>query len=255
MQSAGPALWRQLTYGTPILMYHAIGLPGESASPYVMPVHRFGAQMTWLKRMGYIPITLKQFLACQRDRRLFPARSVVITFDDGYSDNYTHAYPVLQGRNIPATIFLVSDYIGLANQWDQQKQLAGRPLMSWSQVQELRTQGVQFGAHTCSHPVLTAISSNQAEEEITISRQQLESRLGMPVEVFAYPYGEYDPAIQAMVQEAGFVAGCTVDPGLNTLITPIFSLRRTEIRGTDSWPRFLLSLWMGDAEALGWRRG
>jgi peptidoglycan/xylan/chitin deacetylase (PgdA/CDA1 family) len=205
--------------------------------------------------MGYIPITLKQFLACQRDHRLVPARSVVITFDDGYTDNYTHAYPVLRGRNIPATIFLVSDYIGLANQWDQQKQLAGRPLMSWSQVQELRTQGVQFGAHTCSHPVLTAISSNQAEEEITISRQQLESRLGMPVEVFAYPYGEYDPAIQAMVQEAGFVAGCTVDPGLNTLITPIFSLRRTEIRGTDSLPRFLLSLWMGDAEALGWRRG
>ena len=160
----------------------------------------------------------------------------------------------MQKQDIPVTIFLVSDYIGLANKWDAQKQLAGRPLMSLSQAQELRDRGVQFGAHTCSHPQLTAISSDQAEKEITLSRKHLERRLGVEVDLFAYPYGEYDPAIQAMVQEAGFVAGCTVDAGLNTLITPSFSLRRTEIQGTDSLPRFLLSLWMGDAEALGWRR-
>jgi len=253
-QRVGTALWRQLTYGTPILMYHAIGHVHEPAGPYVMPAYRFAMQMTWLKSMGYLPITLKQFLACQRDRRLVPVGSIVITFDDGYADAYTHAYSVLQKRNIPATIFLVSGYIGLANKWDEQKQLAGRPLMSWSQIQELREQGIQFGAHTCTHPVLTAISSNRAEEEITLSRKQLESRLGVPVDFFAYPYGEYDASVQAMVQKAGFAAGCTVDAGLNTLITPIFSLRRIEIRGTDSLARFLLSLWMGDAEALGWRR-
>jgi len=253
-QSAGIALWRQLTYGTPILMYHAIGIPHEPAGPYVMPAHRFATQMTWLKRMGYLPITLEQFLVCQRERRPVPAGSVVITFDDGYTDNYAHAYPVLRQQSIPATIFLVSGHIGLKNEWDEQKQLAGRPLMSWSQIQEMMEQGVQFGAHTCTHPVLTTISSNRAEEEITLSRKQLENRLGVPVDFFAYPYGEYDPFVQAMVQQAGFAAGCTVDAGLNTLITPIFSLRRTEILGTDSLPRFLLSLWMGDAEAFGWRR-
>jgi glycosyltransferase involved in cell wall biosynthesis/peptidoglycan/xylan/chitin deacetylase (PgdA/CDA1 family) len=254
-QSAGSALWRQLTYGTPILMYHAIGYPHESAGPYVMPAHRFVTQMTWLKRMGYLPITLKQFLDCQRDRRPVPVGSVVITFDDGYTDNYTHADPILQQQNIPATIFLVSGYIGLANKWDEQKQLSGRPLMSWSQIQELKEHGVQFGAHTCTHPILTAISSDRAEEEITLSRKQLESRLVVPVDHFAYPYGEHDSAVQDMVRQAGFTAGCTVDAGLNTLITPIFSLHRVEIRGTDSLARFLLSLWMGDAEALGWRRG
>jgi hypothetical protein len=57
-----------------------------------------------------------------------------------------------------------------------------------------------------------------------------------------------------MVKQAGFAAGCTVDAGLNTMITPLFALRRTEVWGTDSLPRFLLSLWTGDAEALGWRR-
>jgi GT2 family glycosyltransferase/peptidoglycan/xylan/chitin deacetylase (PgdA/CDA1 family) len=253
-QSAGKALWRQLTYGTPILMYHAIGLPHEPATAYVIPGGRFARQMTWLERMGYHPISLEQFLTCQRDRRLVPVGSVVITFDDGYSDNYTQAYPVLQKQNIPATIFLVSGFVGSANTWDEQKQLAGRPLMSWSQIRDLLDHGVQFGAHTCSHPVLTAISSNKAEEEITLSRAQLESGLGVPVNLFAYPYGEYGPLVQDMVQRAGFAAGCTVDAGLNTLITPSLTLRRTEIRGTDSVLRFLLSLWMGDAEALGWRR-
>jgi len=253
-QSAGTALWRQLTYGTPILMYHAIGIPREPAGPYVMPAHRFATQMTWLKRLGYLPITLEQFLDCQRDRRLAPAGSVVITFDDGYADNYTHAYPVLQQQRIPATIFLVSGYIGLANIWDEQQQLAGRPLMSWSQVQELMEQGVHFGAHTCTHPVLTTISSRLAEEEITLSRKQLESNLGVSVDLFAYPYGEYDSSVEALVKQAGFAAGCTIDAGLNTMITPIFGLRRTEIWGTDSLPRFLLSLWMGDTEAFGWRR-
>jgi peptidoglycan/xylan/chitin deacetylase (PgdA/CDA1 family) len=235
-------------------MYHAIGDSYEAAGPYVMPAHRFATQMTWLKRMGYLPITLKQFLDCQRDRRPVPAGSVVITFDDGYTDNYTQAYPVLQKQSIPATIFLVSSYVGLANTWDEQKQLAGRPLMSWSQIEEMMGQGVQFGAHTSTHPVLTSISSNRAEEEITLSRKQLEKKLGVPVDFFSYPYGEYDPSIQAMVREAGFAAGCTVDAGLNTMITPTLLLRRTEIRGTDSLPRFLLSLWIGDAEAFGWRR-
>ena len=253
-QEAGKTLWRQLTYGTPILMYHAIDSSDEPGSSYVMPIHRFATQMTWLKRIGYIPITLEQFLDCYRKRHLAPAGSVVITFDDGYTDNYTYAYPVLQKQNIPATIFLVSSYIGLANKWDKQTQLADRPLMSWSQILELMEQGIQFGAHTCTHPVLTSLSSNQAEEEITLSRKQLESRLGTPVDLFAYPYGEYDDSTQVMVQQAGFAAGCTVDAGLNTLNTTPFSLRRTEIRGTDSLPRFLLSLWIGDAEAFGWRR-
>jgi len=115
-------------------------------------------------------------------------------------------------------------------------------------------QGVHFGAHTCTPSALTAIPLNLAEEEITLSRKQLQSKLNVPIDVFAYPYGEYDSSIQELVQQAGFAAGCSVDAGLNTLMTPVFSLRRTEIQGTDSLPRFLLSLWMGDAEALGWRR-
>jgi len=247
-------LWQQLISGTPILMYHAICLPHEPAGPFVMRASHFAKQMTWLKRLGYHPISLTQFLICKRDNQLPPARSVVITFDDGYADNYTYAFPILHQYDIPGTIFLVSDLIGSTNNWDHEGQLGGRPLMSWSQIRDMHGQGIHFGAHSRTHPALTAISSLQAESEIIGSRKLLESKLGVPVNFFAYPYGEYDPSIQAMVQDAGFMASCTINTGLNTLITPTLLLRRAEVQGTDSFIRFWLVLWMGDGEAFWWRR-
>ncbi len=252
--SGTKSFWRQLTTGTPVLMYHAIGTPAESASPYIMPVHRFVAQMKWLKRLGYRPISLTEFLACQRDHRLVPERSVVITFDDGYLDNYTYAFPVLQQLQIPATIFLVAEYIGQVNEWDEKGHLTHRPLLSWQQIMELKANGLQFGSHTCTHPLLTAIPQSQVEEEIDSSRVELESRLDVDVNLFAYPYGEYSDAIATTVRHAGYAAACTIDTGLNTLTTSPWSLRRTEIQGTDSLLRFVLALWTGDAEALWWRR-
>lgn len=246
-------LWPRLTSGTPILMYHALGTPSEPAAPYVMPIGRFAAQMVWLKRLGYQVISLDQFLACQREKRLPPARSVVITFDDGYLDNYTLACPILREREIPAVIFLVSNYVGKTNLWDRGGQLAERPLMDWSHIKEMATQGIQFGAHTCTHLALTAVSPNQAAVEITGSRERLAGELDQPITTFAYPYGEHDEAVQAMVEQAGFAAGCTVDPGLNSLNTPAVALRRVEIQGTDSIIRLWLALWLGDADAL-WPR-
>jgi peptidoglycan/xylan/chitin deacetylase (PgdA/CDA1 family) len=247
-------VWQQLTSGTPILMYHAIGMPHESANPFVMKTGRFAAQMAWLKKLGYHPISLAEFLACQRDQRFPPARSVVITFDDGYADNYSQALPILRKNNIPATIFLVSGYIGLANHWDADGPLHGRSLMTWSQIREMAAQGVHFGAHTRTHPRLTVLSSFQAKEEISQSRVDLEDRVGTPVTFFAYPYGEYNSSLQEMVQGAGFAASCTIETGLNTLITPSLALRRAEVQGTDSLIRFWLALCLGDGEALWWRR-
>jgi glycosyltransferase involved in cell wall biosynthesis/peptidoglycan/xylan/chitin deacetylase (PgdA/CDA1 family) len=251
-QSEGKALWRQLTYGTPILMYHAIGSRNEPASRFVLPVHRFEQHIAWMKRLGYQPISLRQFLDYKKNCLLPPARSVVITFDDGYADNYSLAYPVLRSQNIPATIFVVSNYIGRANEWDRWGELADRPLMSWSQLQELASQGVQIGAHSCTHRVLTEISESEAREEIIGSHEFLASNLGVAVDIFAYPYGEYDESMQTIAKQAGFAAGCTADAALNTLISPDFALQRTEIRGDESFTRLFLALWTGNTEAL-WR--
>ncbi len=246
-------VWKRLTEGTPILLYHAIGTRGEPAGAFVMPARRFASHMKWIRRLGYVPLSLDDFLACQCTHTFPPARSVVITFDDGYADNFAHAFPILKQYNIPASIFLVSQYVDQANHWDAEGELAHRPLMNWRQIQEMDAQGIRFGAHTRTHVDLTAAPPSQAEIEIASSRTDIESELGRPVETFAYPFGRHDPAVQEMVVRSDYVAGCTVDAGLNTPTTPAHALRRSEIQGHDPVMRLMLALWLGDPEAI-WKR-
>ena len=243
-------LWRQLTSGTPVLLFHAVGGSAEQAGAYLMPARRFASRLRWIKRLGYHPLRLDEFLACRRQRRFPAARSVVVTFDDGYADNFTHAWPLLRQHGTPATIFLVTQHVGGTNRWDKAGELAGRPLMDWAQVREMAAQGIAFGAHSRTHAALTRIDSEDARAEICGSRSDLEQALGMPAESFAYPYGLHDPDVQDMVARAGYAAGVTVDAGLNCLATPAAALHRAEIRGTDSVVRLCLALWLGSADAI-----
>lgn len=251
---AGTELWAQATTGTPVLLYHAVGPASEPAGPYVMPVARFESHMRWIRRLGYRPISLDDFLRCQRQRRFPPAKSVVITLDDGYEDNYRNAYPVLRRHDAPATIFLVSKSIARGNDWDAEGTLAGRPMMNWEQIEEMSANGILFGAHSQTHPKLTDIDPAEATAEITGSRADIEAKLGKPVTAFAYPYGLHDEPVREMAKRAGYAAACTVDPGLNGIATPAWSLSRAEIWGTDSIVRLWLALWLGNAEALSRRR-
>ena len=247
--------WQRLTHGTPILMYHAFGKPGEPPSRYVLPEHRFIQQMAWLKRLGYHVLSLEDYLNYRHDGRLPPARSVVITVDDGYADNYSVAYPILQRYGFTATIFLVSGYVGDANRWDKPGRLRNRALMSWNEIREMLDSGVTFGAHTQTHPMLTAVSPDRAHSEIAGSRADLEQELGQPIQLFSYPHGKYDAITRSIVEQVGYLCACSVRTGMNSLATPEFELRRTEIYGTDSFVRFALALWLGDDHLPPRRRG
>ena len=237
--------WQRLTHGVPILMYHAVGHDTEAPSRYVVPVRRFAQHMAWLKWLRYHVLSLDEFLHYRRTYRLPPARSVVITLDDGYADNSTLAYPVLRRYGFPATIFLVTDKVGGTNDWDENGGVGGRRLMSWSDIRGLLRGGVRFGGHTRHHPSLKTIATHQAQEEVEGSRADLERELKTPVHAFAYPYGVYNSETQALVQQAGYWGGCGVKSGINTLRTPNYALRRIEIWGSDSWLAFLLKLWSG----------
>jgi peptidoglycan/xylan/chitin deacetylase (PgdA/CDA1 family) len=175
---------------------------------------------------------------------------VVVTLDDGYEDNFQHAYPVLRRHGIPATIFLVSDAVGRRNDWTRKGVLAGRPMMSWEQIRAMRGDGIDFGAHSRTHPRLTELGAEAAAAEVAGSGTDIERALGSPVSAFAYPYGLHDETTRNLAREAGYAAGCTVDPGLNGLATPAWSLCRAEIWGTDSIVRLSLALWLGSPEAL-----
>jgi peptidoglycan/xylan/chitin deacetylase (PgdA/CDA1 family)/GT2 family glycosyltransferase len=244
--------WRRLRRGTTILIYHAIARPGERAGRYRISARRFRRQLVWLKLRGYRVIDLDELVRLRREFRLPPAKSVVITFDDGFADNLELALPLLERHGFPCTLFLASA-AGTRCAWSGDGQLAGRELLGPEQAGAFLANG-SVGAHTRTHVDLLSIGLEQARAEIAGSKQELEAALGVPVTLFAYPYGSYDERIRRLVREAGFEAACTITPGPNWPATDPFELRRVEVRGTDSLLRFALTVWLGDIGHLVPRR-
>lgn len=238
-------LWVRLTYGVPILMYHAFGGRGERATRFVIPIQKFRMQMWLLKFLKYNVISLEEYLKYLSDAHLPPACSVILTIDDGYQDNYSLTYPVLKLFGFPATIFLVSSHLGKSNSWDNDSVLTGRALFDKRAAEEMQKNGVSFGAHTCTHPSLTKLSQREIREEICQSKLELEQSLGIPIRLFSYPYGHYDKSVTEIVSESGFAGACTTDTGLNVFQTSAFVLRRVEIFGTFSLLRFLRAVFSG----------
>ena len=236
----------RLTNRAIVLMYHAVGAPGERASRYIVPVRRLSRQLSLLKRLGYHVISLEDFVQAVR-RGTIPKRAVAITFDDGYADNLTLAYPVLRRLGLPATVFAVSQRE--RNDWDRDNELAGRPLLNPGQLAEMSPL-VSVGAHTRTHRALTGLSVAQLEEEISGSRADLEASVRQPVSTFAYPYGMVDEAVRSAVERAGFLAACTVVPGHNPAATDPLGVRRLEIYGTFSLLRFVLTVCFGGTPLL-----
>jgi peptidoglycan/xylan/chitin deacetylase (PgdA/CDA1 family) len=237
--------WDALHRWPLFLAYHAIDELDRAETRYVVPVRRFARQMAWLESRGYRVISLASFLEQRRLHRVPPARSVVITFDDGYADVSSHASPVLARHGFPATVFLVSGAMGGAMDWDRASELAGRPLLSYGDALRLADAAFDIGAHTQTHRDLTTVSPDTARAEIVGSRDDLERQLGRPVTAFAYPYGRYDAAAASIAADAGFLAACGMEPGRNTAAVPAHRLRRVEVLGTDSLLRFGLTVWLG----------
>jgi peptidoglycan/xylan/chitin deacetylase (PgdA/CDA1 family) len=126
------------------------------------------------------------------------ARGVAITFDDGFRNFYEYAFPVLLAYNLPATVFVVSDYCGRTNDWPSQP-VAGiprLPLMDWREIGEVRRYGVEIGVHTVNHNRLTTLPVAEVEREFSGCREEIEQRTGMRAATMAYPYGACNPAVR-----------------------------------------------------------
>ena len=239
--------WSRLSRGVLILLYHAVGEHGAHPSRFIVPLRRFERQMKWLVRRRYRTISLEELLRLRRRNLLPPPRSIVVTFDDGYVDNTALAAPVLERLGIPVTIFLVSGTNGTSS-WNVRDSLAGRRLLTLAGATNVRSQLLRFGAHTRTHPRLTEVDATALESEVAGSKRDLEEALGEEVVGFAYPYGKHDERVRAEVARAGFLGACTVEEGRNRPATDDYRLRRVEVYGTDSFLRFVLSVWLGSAE-------
>ncbi len=242
-----PAEWRRLTSGVTVLMYHAFGREGEPASRWVLPGRSFGRQLRllrFLRRNVLDAATLHRLLA---EGRPPPPRSVVITIDDGYADALDVAAPLLARAGLPATLFVVADALGGANDWDPGSPLFGRRLLDETGVRAAAAAGLRIGAHGATHRPLDGLEPADLEAETLGARRRLEAVVGQAPATFAYPYGRADPAAQAAVAAAGYLGAFGVRDGATWPGTPRFELRRTEVRGTDRLMRFVIAVLTGSS--------
>lgn len=190
-----------------ILTYHSID---DSGSVLSTPPALFAAHMQTLADHRVQVVPLERILT--PDVSIDRAQpQVAITFDDGFANVYEHAWPALQRHDFPATVFIVTEYVGHSNDWpDQPSGLPRLPLLGWSQVQAMTTGGVRFGAHTLTHPNLTHLSPAQADAEMLVSRQQLEDVVSEPITTFAYPYGACNALVRDLAAKH-FSLACTTD--------------------------------------------
>lgn len=184
----------------PILMYHYVGnnpnpkdLVRNTLS--VTP-SKFEAEMNYLSQAGFTPISLDTLYAIQSGHAASPARPIVLTFDDGYIDFYTTAFPILKRFNFHAVSFIPTGLMG-----------AGY-YMSWNQIKEIQSSGlITFEDHTITHANLAALNYNQAFKEISDSKNILQSHTGYPVNFIAYPFGAANPQAEVAAKNAGLLGG------------------------------------------------
>ena len=186
----------------PVLNYHQINDRDENA----LTVHtdQFEAQMKYLADNGYHTITPEEMIAAWDNGTALPDKPVIITFDDGYADNYRCAFPILQKYNLRGTIFLISDFIGTYPNY-----------LTWAQVDEMQESGlIDFESHTLSHEQLDSTSPEETWNQLDGSKKALEWHLHKEVNFLAYPCGSYDEELQQMVKKAGYKCAFTVNFGL-----------------------------------------
>jgi peptidoglycan/xylan/chitin deacetylase (PgdA/CDA1 family) len=235
-----------------ILMYHSVTFPGSGRERrFSCPPSLFERHINYLCSAGYSVLSLTEIHERLVEGGDIPEKTVSITLDDGFGNNYENAYPVLRKYNLPATIFLVAGLIGKTSEWMKGVNDIGHRLLTWEQIREMHSTGIEFGAHTVSHPKLSEIGKDRAKAEISVSKEVIEAGLGSRVRHFAYPYGFWNESVREMVKQAGFVTACTTRPGFNHRRIDPFLLRRIDIEGTDSIGRFRRKLLFGTNNA-GW---
>lgn len=223
--------------GTLILEYHKIN--DRTKDDYTVSTADFAAQMDALKEDGYTTISVLDFLRAKKGKQELPEKPVIVTFDDGYSDNYTEALPILEKRGMKATLFMVTNDIGLPG------------YLSWDQLFDMEKRGIELGSHTANHLPLTNMTLDEARDELQKSKLQMEWKGLKTIFVLSYPNGKYDKYMPKLLKEQEYLAAVTGDAGVNTFQTDPYRLLRTNVPPPRFGIReFRLRIWKAKAMAL-----
>lgn len=239
-----------------VLMYHMVSphLPykrysdGQKVKNFLrVEPQMFDVQITWLKAQGFSFFKMQDVL-----RDDLPERAVFITFDDGFADNYTQAFPILQKHAVPATIYLVGNRFD--GRWSTDRatglisaELNDQPMLSHAQVTEMIDSGlVEFGAHTMDHVRLNELSEMEARAQIVQSRETIQRDYQIECGSFAYPFGYFDAQSEKLVEEAGYVNACTTQEGTDgDRQAQCFRLQRLMVSGNDTMRKFTRKILKG----------
>jgi peptidoglycan/xylan/chitin deacetylase (PgdA/CDA1 family) len=232
----------RLAVRVPILMYHYIRVNPDPADRLgfnlsVTPAD-FARQMDWLAANGYHPIDLDDLRGYLLGGSGLPDRPVVLTFDDGYRDLYTAAYPVLLAHHFKAVAYIVSGFVN-------------SPVsVTADQLLQMDANGIQIGAHTVSHADLTKLSGANLWHEVFDSKASLEALLGHPVLDFCYPSGRFNDNVARAVQAAGFLTATTTQPGFVHSAADRFTWTRVRVSGGEPLDQLVGALGPPEAGAL-----
>jgi peptidoglycan/xylan/chitin deacetylase (PgdA/CDA1 family) len=209
------------------LTYHQIRPKAEPACGLSVSVDTFAAQMQLLKDKGYRPIILEEAARCLESGESPGSKRVVITFDDGFKNVRTLAYPILEKYGFTATVFLVADFLGKNSAWSENKEKNRFPLLNQEDIAAMPN--LSWGAHSLSHRYLTRLSESEAKEEIVLSGSRLQERLGVSIPTFCYPYGDYNDSLARIVEDAGYVCACSTRKGNRHRPDERFYLKRIPV--------------------------
>ncbi len=245
--TAAPNVPKTSRFAVPVLMYHRISdlSDKERLSPLmrdltVSPAD-FDRQVRYLVDNGFAPLLAREVEEAVINGRKLPEKSVAITMDDGYKDNFDQAFPILQKYRVPATIFLVTNTVDTAGH------------LSWDDVALMHGRQVGYGSHTVHHYDLPDLSIFQIDYELRESRRVLESRLVETISSVAYPSGRYNQTVVERARAAGYLAGWKKGGGPVQPGAEVYLLPRVRVNGGSTMADFQRKVWSG-ANVLADRR-
>lgn len=218
-----------------VLTYHNIEKPPEGAklkTLYVKP-SKFERQLKALRWLGF-----KTSLTPDSKND----KEVLLTFDDGYKDFIENALPLLEKYNFTAVVFVVAGLVGTFNVWDHEKLRVKKTLMDWKDLEYIVKRGIKLGSHTLTHPYLTKLDLKEAKKEIEGSKKILEDKLGVEIDYFCYPYGDYNKQVKELVKEAGYKYAFSTKLGTFKENNDPYEIPRITVFGNIILPKFILQL-------------
>jgi peptidoglycan/xylan/chitin deacetylase (PgdA/CDA1 family) len=214
-------------------MYHHVDElePGANALDRDLTVspQRLEEQLRYLREEGYQSVTLGDLALYLTIGQPLPSKPIIITFDDGYVDAYTHAFPLLQRYGFVATFFLISEPMD-----------NGLPqFLTWEHVKEMHAAGMKFEPHSFNHPDMRNRDFDFVVFQILAPKEAIEARTGEPCRFFAYPAGRYDQFVIDVLRSAQFWGGVLTEQGATHGTGDLFKLRRVRVRGEDDLGAFI----------------